>query len=530
MANNSNKGYLLLLLHAHLPYVRHPEYKDSMEERWFYQAMTETYLPLIDVFHTLIKEGSSPRLTLNITPTLATMMTDPLLQERYEVYINKLIELAYKEVERTRWQPVFNDTARMYLDRFTRMRDIFTRYNRNVLQAFKELQDEGYIEIITCTATHAYLPNYQMYPNAVRAQLAMGKASYQRFFGKAPKGIWLAECGYFPRLEKYLKDYNFQYFFLETHGILYASSRPVYGVYAPIYTPSGVAAFGRDVETSKSVWSAEEGYPGDPYYREYYRDIGFDLDYEYIKPYIHESGIRIATGIKYYRVTGKTENKEPYDRHKALERAEIHAGNFLFNRELQVAYLNSVMDRSPVIVSPYDAELFGHWWFEGPDFLYFLFKKVKDFPTLQFITASDYLEMYPKNQVAEPAYSSWGYKGYSEVWVDGSNDWIYRHIHKITELMTELANQHKYTHDELIKRVLNQAAREVLLAQSSDWPFIMKMGTTVEYAARRVRTHVNRFFELYDMIRRNSINIQWLSEIEYKDNIFPDMDFRIFAD
>ncbi|MBC7323730.1 MAG: DUF1957 domain-containing protein, partial [Moorella sp. (in: Bacteria)] len=199
-------------------------------------------------------------------------------------------------------------------------------YHGNLINAFKKFQDAGRVEIITCAATHGYLPLLMIHPEAVQAQIAVAVSQYQKFFGREPRGIWLPECAYAPGIDDLLKKYNIRYFFTDTHGVLFASHRPRYGVFAPLYCPSGVAAFGRDAESSRQVWSAREGYPGDFDYREYYRDIGFDLDYEYIRPYIHPDGIRVSTGIKYYRITGRTNHKEPYVPAWAREKAAIHAG------------------------------------------------------------------------------------------------------------------------------------------------------------------------------------------------------------
>ncbi len=237
-------------------------------------------------------------------------------------------------------------------------------------------------------------------------------------------------------------------------------------------TPNNIAYFARDVETSNSVWSADEGYPGDPNYREFYRDIGFDLDYDYIKPYIHESGLRIATGIKYHKVTSKGTpmvHKEPYDPDVAYARTVEHASHFVNQRADQVNYLSGIMDREPLVVSMYDAELFGHWWYEGPSFIYNILKTMAGNPNIKTITPSEYLDKYPHNQTATPPMCSWGYMGYSEFWLNGSNDWIYPHLHKADEQMVELANKFKNTDDAVIIRALNQAGRELLLAQSSDW-------------------------------------------------------------
>ncbi len=527
---NDEKGYLALVLHSHLPFVRHPEHDQFLEEDWLYEAITETYVPLINVFDGLLNDGIDFRITISLTPTLIAMLTDPLLQQRYVRHITRLIDLAEKEVARTGDQPAFNKLARMYLDLFKNALFVFQeKYARNLVIAFKKFQDAGKLEIITCAATHGFLP-LMGNRNAVRAQILVAVEQHKKHLGREPKGIWLPECGYSEGLDEILKEAGIRFFFMDSHGLFHGSPRPKYGVYAPIYCPSGVAAFGRDMESSKQVWSSVEGYPGDYHYRDFYRDVGFDLDYDYIKPYLHPDGMRVNLGIKYYRITGITDYKEPYDRARALQKAAEHAGNFMFNREKQAEWLSGILrDRKPVIVAPYDAELFGHWWFEGPDWINFLMRKIAcDQKTIRMVTPTEYLSQNSRCQVSTPAFSSWGYKGYAEVWLDGSNDWIYRHLHQAADRMQQLATGYPNA-EGLLKRALNQAARELLLAQSSDWAFILKTGSHVEYALKRTKDHVLRFSRLYDDIRGNHVDEAWLSAIEYQDNIFPDIDYQVYA-
>lgn len=520
------KGYLCLVLHSHLPFVRHPEYDNFLEEDWLYEAITETYIPLILVFEKLVQDGVDFRIAMSMSPTLLSMLTDDLLKMRYAKHLDKLIELAGREVERTSTDYRFRELSVMYLNKFLSIRELYRRYSGNIVLAFKKLQDLGRIEIITCGATHGYFPLMEVCRASIRAQVQVAVKNYEKNFGRRPQGIWLPECGYSPAQDEILKEAGIKYFFVDSHGILHGSPRPKYGVFAPVYTKSGVACFGRDMESSKQVWSSIEGYPGDYFYREFYRDIGFDLDFEYIKPYINSDGVRKNTGIKYYRITGPTNHKEPYIPHRAIEKAAEHAGNFMFNRQLQVEFLLSVMDRKPLIVSPYDAELFGHWWFEGPQWIDFLIRKiVYDQNVLRLITPSQYLEENPRNQVVTPSLSSWGWKGYSEVWLQGSNDWIYLHLHKASERMTELVKLYPRTNG-IMERALKQALRELLLAQSSDWAFIMATATHVDYAIKRTKEHLLRFTKLYEDIKSGNIDQDWLSDIEYKDNIFSDIDYR----
>lgn len=525
------KGYLILLLHAHLPFVRHPEHDQFLEEGWFFEALTETYIPMINVIDKLLEDGVDFRLTISLSPPLLTMMADPLLQDRFVRHMWRLIDLSNKEVERTQFEPHFNKTARMYQGMFNHARWVFEeKYGRNLCNAFRKFADSGKVEFITCTATHGFLPLLNVSRESVSAQIKVGVQAFEHYLGRKPKGMWLGECAYFPGVEEHMKANGIKFFFVDSHGIINASSRPKYGVYAPLYCPNGVAAFGRDWESSKQVWSAKEGYPGDFNYRDFYRDVGFDLDFNYVKPYIHPDGIRVMTGVKYHKITGKTDYKEAYDRNTALEVAANHAGNFMFYREKQVEHIFGVTGgKKLAIVSPYDAELFGHWWFEGPDWINFLLRKMAyDQKTVKTITPSEFLWNNPKNQMAQPSMSSWGNKGYAEVWLNGTNDWIYRHLHEISFRMTELARKYPNPDDNL-RRALNQAAREVLLAQSSDWAFIMNSGTMVEYAVRRTKDHIYRFNKIYDGIVNYCLDMEFLGEMEWRDNIFPFIDYKVFA-
>lgn len=524
-------GYHAMVLHAHLPYVRHPEYDYFLEEHWLYEAITETYVPLLVMFENLVNDGIDFRLTMTMTPTLVSMLADPLLQERYLVYIGRLVELAEKEEFRTRGDKDFHPLAVYYYHRFKATYELFAdQYGRNLVNGFKRFQDLGVLEIVTCTATHGFLPLFQKYPEAAKAQIDVAAQHYQAQFGRGPRGIWLAECGYYTGADKFLQNAGIEFFFTDTHGIVNAAPRPRFGAYAPIYCPeTGVAVFCRDRESSEQVWSSVTGYPGDHYFREYYRDIGYDLDFDYIKDYVQPDGTRKNTGIKYYRVTGKTDKKQPYNLEMARQRANQHANHFVRTRAEQITHLAHLFEgHAPLVLSPYDAELYGHWWFEGPEWLNLVIRKAQfNQSVYQMTTPYEYLLENPVQQVAQPSPSSWGANGYNSFWLNETNDKIYRHLHKATERMIELAYRFGNPYP-LQHKALNQAARELLLAQSSDWPFIMKTGTMVEYAVKRVKVHLHRFNQLFQGILRDEIDPEWLDKVEYLDNIFPDLDYSVY--
>jgi 1,4-alpha-glucan branching enzyme len=528
-ASSAPAGHLCLVLHAHLPFVRHPEHEDFLEEDWLFEAITETYIPLLQVFEALERDGVTFRLTMSLTPSLIEMLNDPLLRRRYTRHLAKLCELAEREVERTAHLPDFRDTAQMYLERFTKTREAYTkRWHGDLVGAFARLQAAGQLEIITCAATHGYLPLLRLNPAAVRAQIAVAVQHYTETFGRAPRGIWLPECGFYPGLDEVLKEFGLRFFFLDSHGIERAATPPRFGVHAPLFCPSGVAAFARDGASSQQVWSAEQGYPGDVNYREFYRDIGFDLELDYLRPYIHRDGLRINTGIKYHRITGRTEAKEPYVRAAALEQAAAHAAHFVASRQQQALALRRWLGRAPVIVAPYDAELFGHWWFEGPEWLAAVLRAVAAEPALALTTPADYLAAQPVHQLAMPATSSWGFKGHSEIWLNRQTDWIYPHLRHNADRMCALVKRFPAARG-LQRRTLNQAARELLLAQASDWAFIISRGTFTNYAAQRTRGHLLAFNALHDALLLGKLDAARLAALEQQDNIFPKLDYRVYS-
>jgi 1,4-alpha-glucan branching enzyme len=524
------QGYLALILHAHLPFVRHPEDPTVMEERWLYEAITGTYLPLVQVLEGLQVDGIPYRITVSLSAPLIAMLTDDLLKERYAEHLDQLITLAGKELERTRPEPHYHRLAQMYWDRFHALRHTWRSHEGNLVRAFRRLQDAGCVEVITSTATHAFFPMMDRNWAAMRAQVHTAAELAEEHLGRRPRGMWLGECGYVPGCDELLREAGIRYFLVDTHALQDADRPPVHDVYAPVYCPTGVAAFARDPETSQQVWSAKEGYPGDPVYRDFYRDIGFDLPMDYIGPFVHPEGIRMYTGIKYHAIThDKLHDKWPYDPDRARARVGMHASHFRGNREKQIQALAARMDRPPIVVAPYDAELYGHWWFEGPIFINDVFRQLHfDQNSVEPITPGDYLDRHPTNQVSTPALSSWGAKGYGAFWCNESNAWTYRHAHVAAERMIELARRHPEAQG-LTRRALNQAARELLLVQSSDWPFIMTTGSTVPYATRRFNEHTIRFTRLYQELLEGKVDPAFLADVESKDNIFPNVDYRVYA-
>ncbi|KJS01384.1 MAG: glycosyl transferase family 1 [Peptococcaceae bacterium BRH_c4a] len=519
-------GYLALVLHAHLPFVRHPEVDDFLEERWLFESCSECYIPLLWSFERLVGEGVNFRLTLSLSPTLLSMLTDDLLKEKYSAYLDRMIELGVAETERTKNNRDINNLSVKYLRHLENVRRYFLGSGGNLWLKFRDLSDKGGLELITTAATHGFLPLVHSREGR-RAQIEVGLGLFEKLFGRLPPGFWLPECAYDKGIDDLLKDAGVKYFMADTHGLLSSVPEPECGIYSPVRCRSGLAVFGRDPESSRQVWERRMGYPGHPAYREFYRDIAHDLEGEYLRPYLPDGKIRVDTGYKYYRITGGEDHKEVYNPHRALRIAEIHAMDFVRSRALQFQKASGRMERTPLVLAPYDAELFGHWWHEGPVWLENVLRLADSVGGIKTISPGDYLSVYPDSQMADLPMSSWGEGGFSYVWLNPRNDWIYKHQHVAESRMTEMANIYR-SPGGVERRALNQAGRELLLAQSSDWAFILKEETTVGYATERVTGHLKNFLTLSGQIESESVDTAFLNQLESKNNIFPDLDYTVF--
>ena len=299
----SKQGTVCIVLHTHLPYVHHPDFDDFLEEDWLFEAITETYLPLLFIMNDLWTDKVPFRLTFSITPPLIHMLRSKLLMEKFEKFLEKRTELARLEVKRQAGDRLRLESAKHYLNRFEQMKSFYLACDRDLTAAFRRFSELGCIDIIASAATHGFLPLFQT-ESSVKAQIALGVSLHEETFGVAPKGFWLPECAFRPGLDKILVDNGIEYIVVDTHGITHALPTPTAGSFRPIRTNAGLAAFGRDAECSEQVWSSVVGYPGDQDYRELYRDIGYDADYRYIRPFLKQDGVRRNIGLKYHRITG----------------------------------------------------------------------------------------------------------------------------------------------------------------------------------------------------------------------------------
>jgi len=510
----SSGGDLALVLHAHLPYVRSSE-PGSLEEDWYFQALQECYLPLLAVLEAADEDGTQPaRLTLGLSPTLLSLLADRRLNARFLPWLvqrQQLLERAPAD---------FNEAAAHLGQQLQQVGQQWLAYEGQLVPRFRRLQQRGVVDLITCGATHGYLPLLREVPEAVRAQLVNAVREHERQLGERPLGIWLPECAYYEGLDQQLAEVGLRYSVLDGHGLLHALPRPRYGVFAPICSPAGVAFFGRDGNATLPVWSAREGYPGDGAYREFHRDMGWDLPEEELQ----RLGIRSRRplGLKLHRVTAQgcpLHDKQPYRPEVAATRLVEHGTAYLEGRARELRQLAASMEQRPLLVAPFDAELFGHWWFEGPRFLATLFQQAPA-AGVRLVTLREVLQQPHSLQVCCPSPSSWGQGGYHDYWLNDSNAWVIPEWQRAARAMVRRVN--RGVANPAQRDLLSQAGRELLLAQSSDWSFILRAGTTTELARERIERHLDRFWRLIDAIESNTLPPQqWLEALQLEDGLFP---------
>lgn len=509
-------GELALVLHAHLPYVRSSE-PGSLEEDWYFEALQECYLPLLAILEASAADPAQrPRLTLGLSPTLLSLMADGELNARFSGWLAvrlRLLEQAPK--------PLLS-AATALREQLQGVAAQWQACGGNLVARFRRLQQLGVLDLITCGATHGYLPLLRQVPEAVRAQLINAVREHRRLLGESPLGIWLPECAYYEDLDQQLAAVGLRYSVLDGHGLLHGLPRPRYGVFAPICSPAGVAFFGRDGNATLPVWSAREGYPGDSVYREFHRDLGWDLD----AALLQGEGItsRRPLGLKLHRVShpgSRLDQKQPYDPAAALEQVEEHARSYLRGRRQELVGLAQSMQQTPLLVAPFDAELFGHWWFEGPQFLAGLFRQAAAIG-VQLVTLREVLAQARPLQVVRPSPSSWGEGGYHNYWLNPANAWVVPEWQRASQAMVRRVG--RGVGRSLDRQLLTQAGRELLLAQSSDWSFILRAGTTTELARERIERHLDRFWRLLDAIESGAeLPPGWLEAVQREDALLPEL-------
>jgi 1,4-alpha-glucan branching enzyme len=567
MQEGGPQGYITLTLHAHLPWVvHHGTWPHGLE--WLLEAAAETYLPLLRVLRNLERDGLALRANLILSPVLLEQLAHPTFRAEFPEYLKRKIQASQEDEAyfRQSGDEHFANTARYWRSFFEQAVGDFEALGGDIVRGFRDCNDAGLIEIVTCCATHGYLPLLGT-DESVAAQVRMGVATHERHLGRKPRGIWLPECGYRPAgtwqrpvaphdhgepgspfermgVERALAEAGLEYFFVDSHlversmlftpyetkagggavGTPAAMPRPTrsvqslyhtYWVDGPCAREHPIAMFPRDPLTGLQVWSGENGYPGDPNYLDFHKK-------------------RWPGGHRYWQVTqshADMAQKTPYCPERAAGRVHAHAEHFV--SVVYEALKESLdVDRPPVLSAPFDAELFGHWWFEGPAWLEEMARLISsDECPIALSTASEYLERQPPEGFLAVPEGSWGKNGGNEVWLNPQTAWTWSHIYPAEETVRRLATEGKWRDGGMGERIARQLCRELLLLESSDWQFLITTEAARDYAEQRFLTHLEQFREAQqvwdEFVEKGSLapeSEQRLADLERRDSLFAEID------
>jgi len=569
-------GSLVLVLHCHLPYVlTHGRWPHGLD--WLNEAAAETYIPLLNVFDELTAQGDSPKITVGISPVLAEQLSDDIFREEFLYYLQSKMKSAKEdraEFSKT-GQKRLAETADFWYEWYSKIKtDFIKRYGQDIVAAFRQLQDEGHIEILTSGATHGYFPLLGL-DTSIQAQVKAAVVTHRKHFGRAPRGIWLPECAYrpayewkppvgigasrpaYPRkgVEEFLSENGIDYFFIDSAllkggkalGVYIerfeglkrlwqqfqeqVEERPEDFTKSPyelyLVNSSGkpekrpVGVFTRDPRTALQVWSGEHGYPGDGWYLDFHKK--------------HFPG-----GHRYWRVTSSKADlaeKLEYSPDRVESRLEENSDHFvhLVRDVLKEHY--ELTGKRGVVTAPYDAELFGHWWFEGPEFLRKVVSKIGKMADIDMSTATDEFDRQQPSRVIALPEGSWGEGGHHYIWLNKDTEWTWKRIYEAEERMQRIARKYARWKKPRLGKILRQLARELLLLQASDWQFLISTIAAKDYAEMRFANHYSDFKRLADIAehyaKTNHVSEKdWIffEEVHERDSLFEELDLTWWAE
>jgi 1,4-alpha-glucan branching enzyme len=529
--------YFSLVLHSHIPYVlAHGSWPHGMD--WLYEAAAESYLPLLRVFERLQNEGLPARVNVSFTPVLMEQLKNPSFAAGFKEYLKMKVEIARRDrryFEKTGPQPLLALTE-YWESWYAGILEMFSgRCQEDIIGAFRKLQDNDQIEVLTSAATHGYFPLLSE-DDSIRWQVRQGRYCYEKYFGRKPTGFWLPECAYRPGyawksplgggdpvsrpgVDEILGEEGLGCFFVDTHLLSGGEAKGVYldrfpalkllwekfkkeyqpgqevakTPYLPYLAyPSKVPFLVRDEKSGTQVWSGKTGYPGDGWYLEFHKK--------------HFPG-----GMRYWRITSSDADlgdKLPYDPERVRGRLEENAEHFV--------------DSLRTGLKDQDDGVVGHWWFEGPEWLYLVLKKIH-LTEVKPQTASRCLEALQPHSLISLPEGSWGTGGFHWIWLNEGTAWIWEKIYSIEKQAVKL----KSSPPAKDNRILKQFIREKFLLESSDWPFLISTWTARDYSENRAAEHYFRAKTLAEWLQRDGplslAEAKLLETWEEEDKLFSEV-------
>ena len=503
---------------------------DKLMLNSFFEAISDSYIPLLQMFERLKNDGVSFKLGLVLPPVLCSMLEDEKIQKLYVDFLDKRIALGKKELTRCKDNQKALEIITATCEKNKELKKLFNdTYEKKLVPQFAKYQREGLIEILGTCATDIFMPYYSDLPEALSAQIEMGLQSYKKCFGELPDGFYLPELGYTPGIEKIIRSYGYTYTILHSRSVLLTDNPPANGIFFPVRTDNSLAVYTADPYIEDDIYSEEDGWCANSVYRNENRDIGFELEFKKLTPVMEEKAARCSTGYKYWQKDFNDDAEVSYSAEAAAKQAEEDAADFIQKRVELLSKAGEYVQNAEYVVSVCcidEYKIRKHWseyliWLEN------VLRKSAE-AGLAAVTCKEILQKPSSLERIDPYYSAGTGEGYGENLLSSRNCWMMRYVRKATERMIDLAG--RFPSDTGLKtRLLNIGALELLLAQSSSLAKMIDEGEDAEYSERRFRLAINAFTVVFDALGSNTVSTEWLTKLELMDNIFPWINYKIFS-
>ncbi len=526
---------LILTIVGHQAYIRHvADEKDyALQNNILFNSISQTYLPLINLFHKFEDEKVPFKLALVISPSLCSLLSDPVVQQQYIEWLERRIALGEKEIVRCRDNDLLFENAKLSFEKAKQDKiDFCEKYNQNLLKEFREFSKKGYLELLATCGTYAFLPHYGDMKEILNAQVETGLYSHRQYFGFNPDGFYLPYMGYVNGIEDVLRSYGFNYTIVDIRSTLFSNTIPKNGIFSPVrcaptqetaLSNTPIAVFSQDVDTPDDI----NAFASNTVYKDQERDVAYELSSEELvaSNFLESGAIRIPAGYGYWSKAGED---KLYNYDKALAQLKTDAVAFVSSKVEKLKIAERCMDgANPSLLCVMDAKVLGQTWAEGVEWLESVIRKISE----SEVQLSDFSSLLDKKSSLEKIKLYPGAaqgNSYGEDLLDSTNGWMIRYTRKMSERMVDLSD--RFPNETGLKvRLLNLGARELMLAQSGEWAHMIHDGVYPEYATQRFREAIKSFMIVFDALGSNTVSTEWLTNLEKEHTIFPWMNFRIFS-
>lgn len=521
---------LVLVIEAHQGYLRNSSAEGSFSARnsILFSAITDTYIPMLNMFCRLEKDGIPFKIALVISPVLCSLLSDPYIHEQYISHLDSLIALGKSETERQKSAGCAEQAASCLAAIEQAKHDFTQTYGCNLLETVQRFVRKGCIELIPTAATYAYLPHYADFPEAVNAQIETGLYSQRQFFGDSGEGFWLPYMGWAKDLDRAIRSYGQNYALVDARALLFSKECPETGIFSPVRTRTSLALFGCDPDTPRDI-AGENGFSSGEAYRSQNHDIGFELQTEEAEAFFGKGEARIQTGYKYWSNASDDRTPVPYCAEEARKQIIKDAIQFYESKLKKLDEAAEYMkEENAVLVCAIPAELLGQTWHEGVEWLENVIRCADAKKGFDFELCRNLIE----NQFSLPKISPYPCSsnglGYGEDLLDSTNSWMMRYVRKATDRMIDLTGRFP-SETSLKERLLNMAAKQVLLAQSGEWPMMIHDGKFPGHAEELFKEEILSFSKVFDSLASNTVSTEWLTLCEKRNALFPWLNYRIFS-